>query len=178
MSVHPYPRLARLAMQTALAGGSPDDKLMAQAGGGLELWSPQAGCFVSLKGPDGELRGCIGTISPSQENLGREIMANAVAAATRDPRFEPVTLGELEELDISVDILSTPEKINGPEELDPAVYGVIVEKGESRGLLLPALEGVDNAQQQVSIAAAKAGILDLRNVSLQRFTVQRYPEQR
>lgn len=133
----------------------------------------QAGTFVSLK-KGGALRGCIGTFSPIQNTVAEEIIHNAVSAGTGDPRFDPVDLSELDDLDISVDILSEPERINAISELDPEKYGVIVKKGGRRGLLLPMLEGVDTAEQQVRIAMSKAGIKAGEAIELYRFTVTRY----
>ena len=135
----------------------------------------KAACFVTLK-KRGDLRGCIGTILPRRESLRDEITANARAAALEDPRFPPVTERELKELSISVDILSDPEGIDSPSSLDPKRYGVIVEKRGQRGVLLPDLEGVDTAEEQVSIAARKAGISSLEGISLFRFTVARVRE--
>ena len=117
-----------------------------------------------------------GTIVPAYENLLREIMHNAVAAATEDPRFPPVRQEELEGLVISVDVLSEPETVSSIDELDPKRYGVIVAKGHSRGVLLPDLEGVDTPQEQLSIAAQKAGIRSLEGATVYRFTVERYEE--
>ena len=178
MTVHPYPRLARLALETHLSGAEADDSLMAEVADDKDLWGDRRGCFVSIKTKYGELRGCIGTIDPVRENLGREIMANAVSAGTRDPRFHPMSRPELAGVTFSVDVLSPPEPVHSLDDLDPSVYGVIVEKGGRRGLLLPDLEGVDTVIQQVSIAARKAGLNDLDGVSLKRFTVTRYPENR
>ena len=139
-----------------------------------EAFSTRAGAFVSLK-KNGQLRGCIGTILPTREALAAEICANAVSAGCRDPRFSPVEAGELGELVYDVDVLSAPEDIAGPEELDPARYGVIVSCDGRRGLLLPDLDGVDTVDEQVRIAARKGGI-DLADpdVRFQRFTVTRY----
>lgn len=134
---------------------------------------PPAGCFVSIK-KWGDLRGCIGTIEATQVNVGMEIVRNAVAACSRDPRFLPVTEEELAHLTYSVDVLTAPEVIAGPHELDPRRYGVIVECGARRGLLLPDLEGVDSVEEQVRIARMKAGINDEEPVHLYRFEVQRY----
>jgi len=64
----------------------------------------------------------------------------------------------LKDLDYSVDILTTPEPITGEDQLDPRKYGVIVESGWKKGLLLPDLEGVDTPEQQVNISSQKAGI--------------------
>lgn len=129
--------------------------------------------FVSLK-KKGALRGCIGTIQPLQNNLVAEIEDNALGAALRDPRFPPVTAGELDELDISVDVLSDPEKIEDISLLDPKRYGVIVRAGMRSGLLLPDLEGVDTVEQQLQIARRKANIYDDEPVEIFRFEVKRY----
>jgi len=133
----------------------------------------RAGAFVSLH-RGGQLRGCIGTIGPTRRNLGEEIMANAIEACSRDPRFAPVRQSELADLIVKVDILHPPEPIGGMEELDPSRYGVIVENHGRRGLLLPDLEGVDTVEEQVSIAKRKAGIGEGESVKLYRFEVERH----
>lgn len=137
------------------------------------LQDERAGAFVSLK-KDGQLRGCIGTIAPTQGCLALEIQHNAVAAAAHDPRFEPVAREELDDLVYSVDVLGEPESIPSAESLDPARFGVIVRCGSRSGLLLPALEGVDTPQQQLSIARRKAGIGATEPVNLFRFEVVRH----
>jgi AmmeMemoRadiSam system protein A len=141
------------------------------------LLAARAPCFVCLKMRDGELRGCIGTIEPAKDTLAQEIVANAISAATNDPRFDPVTESELTDLVYCVDVL-LPAEPAGMEELDPSVYGVIVEdESESRrGLLLPDIPGVDTAHQQVEIAKRKAGISPETPVKLSRFKVERYRE--
>ena len=103
-----------------------------------------------------------------------EVAENAISAGVRDPRFMPVTEEELSELTYSVDILGTAETIESMSGLDPEKYGVIVTSGNKRGLLLPDLEGVDTAEQQVRIACSKAGISEDENFSLERFEVIRY----
>jgi AmmeMemoRadiSam system protein A/AmmeMemoRadiSam system protein B len=142
-----------------------------------EELSARAGCFVSIKTQDGQLRGCIGTIEPVTDTLAEEIIANAISAATRDPRFQPVHRDELPGLKYSVDVLSTPELCT-IEDLDPNVYGVIVEdeRGLNRGLLLPNLEGIKTATDQVEIASRKAGIAPGTPVKISRFRADRYPE--
>lgn len=133
----------------------------------------RAGTFVSLK-KHGQLRGCIGTILPTQRNVAEEIIHNAIQAGIHDPRFEPVTVSELPELVYSVDILHPPEKISSMQELDVKRYGVIVTHGYRRGLLLPDLEGVDTPEEQVSIALQKAGISPGEPYEMERFKVTRY----
>lgn len=134
----------------------------------------KAGCFVSLHNPDGTLRGCIGTILPTKETLLDEIKANAVSAALNDPRFLPLKKEELDNLDISVDVLGDPEPIKGLEELDPKVYGVIVSAGNRKGVLLPDLPGINDPREQVHIAMQKAGISPGTTISIHRFKVNRF----
>jgi AmmeMemoRadiSam system protein A len=133
----------------------------------------RAGVFVSLH-KKGALRGCIGTFQPMAPTVAQEVIQNAISAATRDPRFSPVQSSELGDLEISVDVLTAPEPIESEDELDPKRYGVIVESGWRRGLLLPDLEGVDTAEYQVDIARRKAGIGPHEPVKLYRFEVKRY----
>lgn len=138
-----------------------------------EMLNSRAGTFVSIH-KNGSLRGCIGTIAPTTGSIASEIMQNAVSAATRDPRFSPITEEELPFLDISVDVLGAPETVDSMDELDVKKYGVIVTSGRKRGLLLPDLDGVDSVEQQVSIAAQKGGIRDDERKTLQRFEVIRH----
>jgi AmmeMemoRadiSam system protein A len=133
----------------------------------------KAGVFVCLK-KHGQLRGCIGTFMPSYDNVGVETIMNAIAAATKDPRFQPVEKSELQELNYSVDVLSPPEKISDMKELDPRKYGVIVVSGHRRGLLLPDLEGVDTVEEQLRIAKLKADIVPHEEVEIYRFEVKRF----
>ena len=139
-----------------------------------EMYESRAGIFVSLK-EEGRLRGCIGTIAPVQKNIAEEIIANAISASTKDPRFHPVQSDELDKLVYSVDVLGTPEAITSPDELDVKRYGVIVTKGRKRGLLLPNLDGVDTVEDQITIAKQKAGISTYDDaVQLERFEVVRH----
>lgn len=168
------PTLARATVETfVLTGRAP--KPPANESG---LLAERAACFVSIKTRDGDLRGCIGTIEPSRNTLGAEVVANALGAATRDPRFKPITVNELSQLRYSVDVLSTPEPAEF-EDLDARVYGVIVEdeRGNRRGLLLPDLEGIDTPRRQIEIASRKAGIPLGVPVKLSRFRVERFGEE-
>lgn len=133
----------------------------------------KAGVFVSIK-KHGQLRGCIGTTEPTQINILEEVKQNAISAATRDPRFEPVSIDELADLVYSVDVLKPAEPIADMEELDPTRYGVIVRSGYRTGLLLPNLEGIETAAEQVAIARKKAGIGPKESVKMERFEVVRY----
>lgn len=167
------PALARRAVETFTLTGEIVEPLISQEG----LLAARAPCFVCLKSRDGELRGCIGTIESAKDTLAQEIVANAISAATNDPRFDAVRESELADLVYSVDVLLPAEPAE-MDELDPSVYGVIVEdENESRrGLLLPDIPGVDTAAQQVEIAKRKAGISPETPVKLSRFKVERYGE--
>jgi AmmeMemoRadiSam system protein A len=167
------PALARRAVETFTLEG----RVQMPPAALTSLLAQPSACFVSIKTDRRELRGCIGTTSPSMDTLAEEIVANALSAATRDPRFTPVTADELPHLIYSVDVLDRPEPCRF-EELDPQTFGVIVEDniGSRRGLLLPAIEGVETAEQQVRIAARKAGIEPSAPLRLYRFRVRRFSE--
>ena len=138
-----------------------------------EMYSKQAGAFVSIH-KQGSLRGCIGTILPTEDNVAAEIIQNAISASSFDPRFDPITADELKYLEINVDVLGEPEDIDSPSQLDVKRYGVIVSSGGKRGLLLPDLEGVDTVEDQIDIARRKAGIRPGERLKLQRFEVVRH----
>lgn len=165
-----YIRLARTTIETYVRTGEipaiPKDIHS-------EMSTQRAGVFVSIK-EEGRLRGCIGTIQAVQNSIAEEIIANAVSASTRDPRFSPIEPWELDRLVISVDVLGEAESIHSPEQLDPKRYGVIVTKGRKRGLLLPNLEGVDTVDEQLAIAKRKAGIREDEPAALERFEVIRH----
>ena len=167
----PWVKLARLSLETYVETGRRLERLPEDLP--RELTDQAAGAFVSLH-KDGRLRGCIGTISPTQPNLAWEIVRNAVSAGSRDPRFPPVRAGELEELEYSVDVLGQPEPVDSPAQLDPKRYGVIVSCGGRRGLLLPDLDGVDTVQEQLEIALKKGSIRPDEPYRMERFQVVRH----
>lgn len=136
----------------------------------------RAGVFVSLHLPDGSLRGCIGTTEPQRGSLYEEVVANAVCAATQDPRFYPIEKAELDNLDVSVDVLSPPEEVGSLADFDPKKYGMIVRTIDGRrALLLPDLDGVDTVEQQLRITCRKGSIdPDGDQYRLFRFQVERH----
>lgn len=133
----------------------------------------KAGAFVTIK-KEGKLRGCIGTVEPTRSNLAEEIIHNAVNAGVNDPRFQPVKLEEIPELDFSVDVLLPSEKVEDLSQLDPKEFGIIVKKGPRKGLLLPDLEGIKTVQDQLTAAFKKADIDPTEDYSIQRFRVKRF----
>ena len=166
--MHPLVRLAKRTVESYVRKGK-----VVQAKRLTPEMKPKAGVFVSIH-KSGELRGCIGTIEPQRNNVAEEIIANAISSASRDPRFYPVTADELKELEYSVDILTKPRPVKSRKQLNIKRYGVIVEAGGRKGLLLPDLEGVDSVDYQIDICRQKAGIAPEEPVRLYRFEVKRY----
>ena len=165
-----YVKLARDAIEAYV---SRDITIDVPEGLPKEMTDNMAGAFVSIH-KMGELRGCIGTISPTKVSVAKEIIDNGISAATKDPRFPEITKDELPWLDISVDVLGRPEDIDSKDELDIKRYGVIVSSGYKRGLLLPDLDGIESVDQQIDIARRKAGIGEDEEYTLQRFEVIRH----
>jgi AmmeMemoRadiSam system protein A len=170
--MHPLVKLAKDTVELYVRAGKilpvRDEDLTPELKG-------QAGVFVCLK-IRGQLRGCIGSFLPMEPDIAHEVVRNAISAATGDPRFPAVRIGELDTIEYTVDVLTPPEKVTDAGELDPRRYGVIVQSGGRRGLLLPDLEGVDTVEYQISIAMQKAGITPGSPVELSRFEVKRYHE--
>jgi len=164
----PYVTLADRAVRAYVSDGRVIDPPAALPAG----MENKAGTFVSIE-KHGALRGCIGTFAPTEPTIAAEVIANAIKAATTDPRFPPIAPDELEDLDLSVDVLSEPEPCS-EADLDSSRYGVIVASGWRRGLLLPDLPGVESVAQQVDIARRKAGIGADEPYKLLRFTVERH----
>lgn len=140
----------------------------------LASFPGQGGSFVSIKKKTGELRGCMGTLGPTQASLAEEIIANAVTAATRDPRFPALKEEELYNLTFSVDVLLAPEEIESLDELDHRQYGIIVEKGRRKGVLLPDIAGIDSVEEQLAVACQKAGLDPAEGIIIKKFKVKRY----
>jgi AmmeMemoRadiSam system protein A len=111
------------------------------AGGRLRLEGPdpafkdKRGAFVTLK-IGGELRGCVGYPLPYKA-LDEAVAEMAVAAASQDHRFEPLTPEDLERATIEISVLTVPRPVGSPEEVVVGRHGIIVGKGSRRGLLLP-----------------------------------------
>lgn len=139
-----------------------------------------------------DLRGCIGTYLPTRKNIAEETILNAVAAATEDWRFGPVSKEELPALSYIVYVLGKPEPVDSVRNLDPKKYGVIVStqpavspndknvffngrRSPKTGVLLPDLEEIDTAEKQLFAACQKSEIdLSREKIAIYRFTVQKY----
>ncbi len=168
---HPYVRLARDAIRRYLESGE------VKVPPGEFDDAPARGVFVSLHERSGDeedaLRGCVGSVRPREQTLAREIARSAVAAAVADPRFPPLRLDEVDDLEVTVYLLGEPEPVHSLDDLDPHRYGVIVEGPDGKtGLLLPAIPGIDDAATQVSIARRKAYLSPDDPIRLYRFEAE------
>jgi AmmeMemoRadiSam system protein A len=162
------PSIARRAISEFLSG----DGIATFPPGG-----PRSPVFVTLRAPGGALRGCIGSTAASREDVVSETARSAILAATRDPRFEPVSCSELSRLSIEVSVLEPEEPVASITELDPSRYGVVVRDDSGhQGLLLPAIDGVDEPRLQVDVARRKAGIPAGVPLKLSRFRVHKWIE--
>ncbi len=138
------------------------------------------GAFVTLK-VNGQLRGCIGYPLPYKP-LYQTIIETAVAAASEDYRFPPLTEEELEDLVIEISVLTLPRKVKGPEEVVVGRHGLIVSKGFHKGLLLPQvpLEYGWDLETYLNHACLKAGLPAdewKRGVTLEVFEAQVFSEE-
>lgn len=170
--IDPYIKLAKLTLEKYVMTGK---KLEKPTDLPKEMINEKAGVFVSLK-KFGQLRGCIGTMVPTTSCIADEIIQNAISSGTRDPRFKPVKESELQFLEYSVDVLTSPIIVHNINELDPKKYGVIVSYHNKSGLLLPDLDGVDRVEQQIQIALRKANISDNSDYTIEKFEVIRHSQ--
>ena len=185
---HPLPSLAKLAVEAFVREGkiieSPKDL-------SKEFLERRSGTFVTIMKNE-RLRGCVGTYLFTQESIIEEIIQNAIAAASKDYRFGPIRKEELTLLEYIVYILSKPELVRSISELDPKKYGIIVKtlpivstnKSDvvlnthipaKTGLLLPGLEGIDTAENQIATACQKGEINpEKERIVIYRFTTEKY----
>jgi len=142
---------AREAIEAHLAGRRA---LLPVADAGV-----RCGAFVTLRRTrDGELRGCVGQLE-SSEPLVETVAAMAVAAATRDKRFDPVTAGELGSLRVEISVLGALRPID-PGEVEVGRHGLLVRLGDRRGVLLPqvAVEHAWDRESFLDQTCVKAGL--------------------
>lgn len=168
-NTHPYVTLAFQSVRHFLDYGA---LMPCPANLPEDLQHPK-GAFVSIKNGT-KLRGCIGELTPTHDNLAIEIIQNAVAASSRDPRFPPISQDEIADLTISVDVLTPPEIVEDPSQLDCQKFGLILQSGDKQGVLLPDLEGIDTVADQFRICLKKGGIDESEPYEMYRFEVERY----
>ncbi len=119
-----------------------------------------SGCFVTIT-QNGQLRGCIGNFQ-SHQPLYREVVSMAVAAASQDPRFPPLSPADLGNFDLEITILSPLKKITDINEIKVGTHGIYIIKGLNRGVLLPqvATEYGWDRETFLRQTCTKAGLID------------------
>lgn len=167
---HPYALLAREAIEKFVR----DKEVMAPPKN-LDpgLFDKKSGVFVSLYKFD-DLRGCIGTSLPTKESLAEEIIKNALTAASDDPRFYEVLPSELPYLEILVDVLDEPHIIENLDRQDPENQGLVVEFQDKKSVLMPGIEGLSNAQDQLDLALRQGEIDPADPYTMMSFTCKTY----
>ena len=171
--MHPFIALAHQAIETYLTMG----QIMAPPMPLPDNMAEPGAVFVSLHLANGKLRGCRGTITPTQPNLAEAIIHTAIASATDDPRFPPMTTAELEGLDVKIDVLGPLEPVTDLSQLDEKIYGVFIQSGHHRALLLPDIAAVESVPHQLELVRRKAGVSVEEPAEFYRFTVTRYQEE-
>lgn len=162
----------RALLKARLTGG-PEPVL--DLPGDFLTW--KRGIFVTLK-KKGRLRGCIGQII-GHEPLGESIRHMALAAAFEDPRFPPLALNELKDLELHVSLLTEPRPVSSWEDIRPGTDGIIVSHGCRKGVYLPEVAtetGWDARTFFVSCALEKAGIdkSDLDRAKIEVFQTEAF----
>jgi AmmeMemoRadiSam system protein A len=137
------------------------------------------GAFVTLKVND-QLRGCIGYPLPYKP-LWETITEVAVSAATQDFRFESLTLEELPATKIEISVLSMPKSIKDIKEVEVGKHGIIISKGQCKGLLLPQVpvEWNWDLETYLSHGCLKAGLDEdewKKGVRIEIFSAQVFSE--
>jgi hypothetical protein len=169
----------------ALARAAIEARLLGTARAVDAPWLAQAGAtFVTLT-RDGQLRGCLGSLE-ARRPLGEDVAENALAAAFRDPRFEPVTADEWPRLRVEVSLLSAPKALHFADEaallaeLVPGEDGVILEAEGRRATFLPQVwEGLPDKRQFLRELVRKAGLpadTRLARCKLWRYRVVKWKE--
>lgn len=149
----------------------------------LESLKQPRDAFVTLRKKNHELRGCIGSVR-SPKPLYDHVAELAVSSATRDPRFHPVKLEELEDIVIEISVLSTLQRVSDVSEITAGVHGVLIEHRSKTGVFLPEVateQGWDAVELLTQLCAHKAGLPEdawKKGAALYRFTTESIHEER
>jgi AmmeMemoRadiSam system protein A len=145
--------LSRKTIQEFLQFGRKPSEAPVQA----ELWEKR-GLFVTLES-QGHLRGCIGYVAPLFP-LYKAVINCSVSAATNDPRFQPLSLEELGEIEIEISVLSSAKIVKDIEQIQVGAHGLMISHKGSRGLLLPqvAVEHGWEREEFLNETCRKAGL--------------------
>ena len=166
-------QIARDSVEAHLMGHSLE--LSSTASAGL---MQIRGVFVSIHlGTD--LRGCVGIIAPSTP-LYESVSGCAVAAASRDSRFKPIQLSELAEAEFEISVLTAIEPVTDLQRIEIGTHGLIVSRGNARGLLLPqvAVQQHWDRDRFLGETCRKAGLPPTawkQGATIQRFTAEVFP---
>jgi AmmeMemoRadiSam system protein A len=166
--------LARQSIEQFLRTGKPPKPKITD-----QKLQEKRGAFVTLK-VNRQLRGCIGYPLPHKP-LYETIIEMAIAAATQDFRFESLNIEELPAAQIEISVLTLPEPVEDPREVQVGRHGIIVSKGYSRGLLLPQVPEEYNWDQETYLrhGCLKAGLDDdewRRGAKIEVFEAQVFSE--
>lgn len=170
-------KLARKTLEEYLSTGKYSDYVPISE----KLYEPFA-AFVTLKTKAGELRGCIGHVA-ADKPIFKVVQEMAVAAATQDPRFVPVTYDELDSIVIEISVLSPFQRIKSPAEIEVGKHGLFIKKGFASGLLLPqvAVEWGFDSEEFLRQAIFKAGLdpstVQSSDIETYVFTAQVFSEE-
>lgn len=160
-----------LNFETYAQTGISDSELLER------LLNQKTGVYVTIK-KNGKERGNMGSVSPITDDIAHEMINNAIEAASYDQRFVPIVPEELDELSYEVYVLDPPEYIQDESELDYKKYGLIVEQGLKRGVVLPGIEDVASVAEQIRLAKERAGIDEVVDawepVIMSRFSVEKF----
>ena len=175
-------QLHDIALDSIKSGLSTGTALAVDSSGLDDALKTKRATFVTLQ-KNGELRGCIGMLEPIRP-LAEDVAHNAFAAAFSDPRFSPLTEHELDQLDIHISILGTPEAMVFDSEQDliaqlrPGVDGLIMTEGHRRGTFLPSVwESLTEPQAFISHLKLKSGLPEnywSDDIQIQRYTVEEF----
>ncbi len=168
--MHPFIKLAQESIITYLATG----QFLATPSPLPPALQPPGAVFVTIYSAAGQLRGCRGTITPTEPTLAEAIIKTAVASAVDDPRFPPMTLADTAGMQLKIDLLSPMEPVTDVATLNEKIYGVLIQSGRRRGLLLPDIDAVLNVPHQLQLVRRKAGLGPNEPAELFRFTVTRF----
>ena len=175
-------QLHDIALDSIKSGLSTGTALAVDSSGLDDALKTKRATFVTLQ-KNGELRGCIGMLEPIRP-LAEDIAHNAFAAAFSDPRFPPLAEHELDQLDIHISILGTPEAMFFDSEQDlidqlrPGEDGLIMTEGHRRGTFLPSVwESLTQPQAFVSHLKLKSGLPEnywSDDIQIKRYSVEEF----
>ncbi|MDT8281337.1 MAG: AmmeMemoRadiSam system protein A [Gammaproteobacteria bacterium] len=174
-------RIARDSIAQALGVTHSTNKTLTQSNPWLQK---KGACFITLT-QSGQLRGCIGTLQ-AHRTLFDDVQANAKAAAFNDTRFQPLSVGEFNETQVEVSLLSTTQNMHFSSEqealaqLQPDIDGIVFEYGSYRSTFLPQVwQQLPDSQQFMAHLKQKAGLpvnFWADEVKLSRYTVTKWKE--